>query len=115
LSDVHLVTRAVGLPNAATRAALIEASRIGTPHLAAVGVWLAGTGFWASAVRSFVTGLNVVLREPYELRMFAELEDLAAWLPPAHESGTGVSINAPRLLGMLQRAQMAVETERASG
>ena len=106
LSDVHLVTREVGLPDADARAALLEASRAGGPHLAAVAVWLAGSGFWASAVRSFVTGMNVVLREPFELRMFAELEELTEWLPAVHESRTGIAISPPRLLGMLRRAQL---------
>jgi hypothetical protein len=45
LSDVHLVTRSVGLPDSEARSALIEASRGGAPHLAAVGVWMAGSGF----------------------------------------------------------------------
>jgi len=109
LSDIHLVTRGVGLPDADVRSALLTASRTGSPHLAAVGVWLAGSGFWASAVRSLVTGMNVVLREPFELRMFAELEALSEWLPGVHESVTGVPITAPRLLGMLRRAQLQAE------
>jgi hypothetical protein len=115
LSDVHLIARKMGLPDAAARSALITATRSGSPHLAAVGVWLAGSGFWVSAVRSFVTGLNVVVRGPFELRMFADLDALAEWLPPIHESRTGVAVTPAQLLDVLRRAQLRAELPAIAG
>jgi len=114
LSDVHFVTRKVGLPDAETRSALTNAARSGSPHLGAVGVWLPETGFWASAVRSFVTGLSLLLRGAFEVRVFAELEALSEWLPGVHESRTGVAVARSQLLEMLRRAELRAETPAAS-
>lgn len=110
LSDIHLVPHKLGLPSAETRDALLEASRGGAEHLAAVGVWLAGAGFWASAVRGFVTSLNVLLRGPFELRMFGEQKDLAEWLAPLHTERTGIEITALHLRDLLQQAVYRAET-----
>lgn len=109
LSDVHLVPHKVGLPDAEARDALLRASRSGARHLAAVGVWLAGAGFWASAVRGFVTSLNVVLKAPFELRMFGDQKDLAEWLAPLHTERTGIEITVPRLRDVMQAAQHRAE------
>jgi hypothetical protein len=109
LSDLHLVTRSVGLPDADARNTLLEASRGGAPHLAAVGVWMGGSGFWASAVRSFVTGLSVLVRGPFELGVFAEVSALATWLPEIHAARTGVTITASELHQVLLRAQQRAE------
>jgi hypothetical protein len=114
LSDVHLIARKIGLPGAAARSALTQASRSGSPHLAAVGVWLAGSGFWASALRSFVTSLSVLLRGPFELRIFGDLDELAAWLPPIHESRTGVAVGQAQLLEVLRRAVARAEDQEPS-
>lgn len=109
LSDVHLVAGSVGLPDGGARNALLTASRVGAPHLACVAVWMGGSGFWASAVRSFVTGLSVLVRGPFELGIFAEIAELAAWLAEIHASRTGVTITGSDLHRVLVRAQERAE------
>jgi hypothetical protein len=109
LSDVHLIVRKVGLPTAETRSAFLSASRSGSPHLAAVAVMVANGGFWASAVRSFVTGLNVLVKGPFDLAMFAEVGELAAWLSPIHEARTGIAVAREQLSAVLREAQLRAE------
>ena len=115
LSDVHLVTGHIGLPDADTRTALVNESRRATGHLAAVGVVLGGSGFWASAIRGFVTSVHVLLSAPFEFKIVSQLDELAQWLPDVHTRRSGVSVSADELRRVLQSAQsLACPSRRAS-
>ena len=104
LSDVHVIGRQLGLPDAATRARLLEESRKATAHLAAVAAVIGGNGFWASAIRGLVTGMHVMLAGPFELRLFGENDDLADWLTRVHGQKTGTHIAVEQLRSALREA-----------
>jgi hypothetical protein len=74
---------------------------------------MGGDGFWASAVRSFVTGLSVLVRGPFELGIFGQLDELAQWLPEIHGSRTGVSMLSSELIQVLRLAQDRAERQHA--
>ena len=105
LSDVHLVTGHIGLPDAETRATLVSESRRAAGHLAAVGVVLGGSGFWASAIRGFVTGVHVLLNAPFDFKIVGGLEELVEWLPAVHAQRTGVHVLPDDLRQLLRMAQ----------
>lgn len=111
LSDVHIVMPSVSLPDAEARAALSSAAKEGSSHLATVGVYLGGKGFWASAVRSFITGVRVLLRTPFELGVFGELEVLSEWQAPLHSKLSGVPVARGELLDGLRTVLARAEAE----
>ena len=105
LTDVHLVLGKISFPDAATREALITESRKAVPHVTTVAVALGGEGFWASAMRSFITGIHVLLPGRVPLKLFSGLEELARWLPEVHAERTGVAISAAQLSAVLRDAE----------
>lgn len=105
LSDVHLVLGRLKFPDATTREHLITESRKAAPHLAAVAVLVGGEGFWASAIRSFITGIHVLVPGSFQLRLFGDLAELVAWLPIVNENRTGVPIPSEQLHTVLTRAR----------
>lgn len=105
LSDVHLVTGHIGLPDAETRTALVSESRRATGNLAAVGVVLGGSGFWASAIRGFVTSVHVLLSAPFEFKIVSQVDELVQWLPDVHARRSGVQVSAEELRCVLRSAQ----------
>jgi hypothetical protein len=89
LSDVHLVRGRVGLPDHGTREALVRLSSDAANHLAAVAIVLGGEGFWASTIRSLVTGIRLLVPGRFAMTMCGSTEEVAEWLPDAHAKRTG--------------------------
>lgn len=110
LTDVHIVLGKIEFPNAATREKLIAESRKAAPHLAIVGVVVGGEGFWASAIRSFITGVHVLVPGSFQLRLFGHVDELVGWLPKAHHDKTGVRLDPTQLRANLERAQAHVRS-----
>lgn len=105
VSDVHVIGRQLGLPDAETRARLLAESRQATSHLAAVAVVVGGSGFWASAIRGLVTGMHVLLAGDFELKLFGDGEDMPEWLSRVHTHKTGVDVPADALRTALREAR----------
>jgi hypothetical protein len=105
LSYVHLITQKLKLPDAATRAALLESTHRFAGRTAVAGVVVSGGGFWASAIRSFVTGIAVLAPRSLDLRIFGATQELMPWFPTEHARRTGVQIDGDALLKILEQAQ----------
>jgi hypothetical protein len=97
LSNIHLVQHAIGLPDTRTRKRLVEISRGATPHLATVSAVVGGQGFWAGRMRSLITGVRMMVPGPFELRLVGSTEEIAEWLPQAHERRTGIAVDPEAL------------------
>jgi hypothetical protein len=108
LTDVHLVLGKITFPDAATREVLIAESRKAAPHLGTVAVVVGGEGFWASAIRGFITGVHVLVPGHFQLRLFGRVDELVDWLPAAHESKTGVSVPKEQLRAVLDQVHAHV-------
>jgi hypothetical protein len=102
LSHVHIVPKKVELPDAATRAAFIDLTQKYGAQTACVGAILDGGGFWASAIRGFITGIRVLAPRTIDLRIHTEMSELAEWFPEEHARRTGVRIEAAELLRQLE-------------
>jgi len=104
LSFVHLVPNNLAMPDAATRAALLELGHAYGDRTACIAVIVSGTGFWASAIRSVITGIRVLAPRAFDLRMHASLPELLQWFPEEHARKTGVTLEPSELLLQLERA-----------
>jgi hypothetical protein len=107
LSYVHLVPNRLELPDPAARSALLDLTRDYGARTACVAVVVGGMGFWASAIRGFVTGIRVVAPRSIEFRMHAEIAELVEWFPDEHQRRTGVRLEPSELLRQLEHAQSA--------
>ena len=70
------------IPNAEVREASGRLMRELTPHLLAGATVIEGGGFWASAVRSFLTAVYFVAKQPCPTKAFARIDEAAQWLGP---------------------------------
>ena len=101
-SDIYIIPEGARLPEAPVRDHFIEVIQASSETLAAVAVVVGGGGFWASAIRSFVTGLHWVAPRSFDFRLHGSVDDVAAWLPPVHELRTGVRLDPTRLRRVLE-------------
>lgn len=96
LSAAHVLLDGAAMPSAEARHALQALAERYRGRLACVGTVIAGTGFWASAMRGFVTGMHVIKARPAN-STFVSSHDLAHWLAPQHGIATGVVCTAVEL------------------
>lgn len=105
VSSIHWVVQGVGLPTPEAREGLRSLVLRDGDHIACVGVVLRGDGFWASALRSAVSGILLVgPRAPFPQRVYGSAEELAAWLPGEHVKRTKTPLDALTLLDRLKQA-----------
>jgi hypothetical protein len=84
-----VVTANAPMPPAESRERLARFMREGT-YIKASAVAFEGTGFRAAAIRSVVTGLTMLARQPFPHKIFATLEDASGWLAnQLREKGIG--------------------------
>lgn len=96
-SSIHVIGNKPPLPTSEARETLIAQMRQYSNEVACIGTVLEGSGFWASAVRSFIVGLRFVVPRTFEMQTYASIPELAAWLPPLHAARTGVVIEKAEL------------------
>jgi hypothetical protein len=70
------------IPSGDVREASGRLMRELTPHLLAGATVIEGGGFWASAVRSFLTAVYFVAKQPCPTKAFARIDEAAQWLGP---------------------------------
>lgn len=104
ISSVHLIAEGAGLPAADAREGLVKLMNRHTDRLACVGIVVGGTGFWASAIRSFITGMRAVSSRAYELKLVGSIEELVVWLPTQHFKRSGIALDSGELTRALQTA-----------
>src|SRR5690349_3743017 len=76
-SDIYIIAEGARLPEARVRDHFIDVIKASSEELAAVAVVVGGTGFWASAIRSFVTGLHwVAPRSSFDFKLHGSIEDV---------------------------------------
>jgi hypothetical protein len=100
-SAIHLIANKVGVPTADGRAGLMKIMTEHSKSLACVAVVVGGTGFWASTMRSFVTGMRFITPRDFDLRLHGSIREVLQWFPAQHEKNTGVSIDAAALTRVL--------------
>jgi hypothetical protein len=101
-SDIHVITEGARLPEAKVREYFVQAIRHHETDLACVAVIVEGSGFWASALRSFVTGLYWLAPRSFDFRLHGSVDELVKRLPNVHERLTGVHLDRVRLQRLLE-------------
>jgi hypothetical protein len=101
-STIHIVAPGAALPTADVRAYFVNTLKKNADNLACVAVVVGGTGFWTSALRSFVTGLRWLAPRSFDFRMCGSIFEVARWLPAEHNKRTGIEIDSRRLTQVLE-------------
>ena len=103
-SNIHLVRHGSSLPTAEARAGFVEMADRYSQALACVAVGLLGSGFWASALQSAVTGMRMLSPRSFAFRIHNSIDAVTAWLPPEHLKRTGVSVDPDELHSIMTGA-----------
>jgi hypothetical protein len=101
-SNIHFIATGAGLPEADVRAKFVELMKDKADQLACVAVIYGGTGFWASAFRSFVTGLKWVAPKSIGFHLLGTIEEAVNLVPPVHLKRTGVELDPKELRKVLE-------------
>jgi hypothetical protein len=107
LSVIHLVKGDITLPDAETRQAFVRLMKSSNDVLACVAVVVGGTGFWASTARSLITGMRVLARGAFDMRLHGTIHEVVGWLPAKHAEKTGFVIAPAQLATSLEQAALA--------
>jgi len=102
-SNVTLVMPEAELPGAEARVALERLTAQYAQRIHSVALVIDGSGFWASMIRSFLTGLHLLRGNGYRCKAFANPGEAGAWLLPAHTDDTHVMVT-PRELDVACQA-----------
>lgn len=109
-SAIHVVHQRVGLPNGEVRGALISLLEAYARSMGCVGVALLGTGFWASAMRSALTGIRMIVPMGALPMRFAQgLDDLLPWFCSTHQERTGHALQPASLQATLHQLRDLAE------
>ncbi len=106
---VTIVERRAPLPPGKVRDALAR-FMARSASIRASGVVFEGSGFRASAVRSVVTGLTMLAKQPYPHKVFATVEQASVWLVEETNRVMGRSYQPEDLIGGIE----AIRREIAS-
>jgi len=101
ISSVQLIANGAAVPTAEARRGLLRMMKQYANDLACVAIHLGGSGFWASTMSSFLTGMRLVSPLSFGFRIYKDLADIADWLPQAHAKKTAVKIERQQFLEML--------------
>jgi hypothetical protein len=97
VSTVHVISAGLPLATAGAREVLSALMKKHGVVMACVGTVLEGTGFWASATRSMIVGLQLLAPNSVAMRTYASIAEVAAWLPKPHAQRTGIVLEPPEL------------------
>jgi hypothetical protein len=112
-SNVSLVMRNTELPGAGARVALEELTAEYASKIHSVALVIDGDGFWASMIRSFLTGLHLLRGNGYRCKAFATPAEASPWLLPSHGADTGVSLSARELEAACEQIYQRMRAEGA--
>lgn len=110
LSYIHIVQNNLPMPDADTRDVLLQLSREHADETASVAVVIEGGGFWASAIRGFVTGIRVLAPREINIRMHAAIAELVPTFPEDHARLTNIELDPIELVRQVEHARGASNT-----
>jgi hypothetical protein len=105
-SSVIFVTDKVPAPTPEAREAF---GKVYTPKLSCTAMVLEGDGFWASGLRSMGANVHRSAETTALFRVYNDIDQVLAWLPPQHAAHTSVSVSAEQLGDVLRRARVEAE------
>jgi hypothetical protein len=100
-SAIHLIADKAGVPNPDARSGMMKIMSEQAKSIACVGIVVGGTGFWASTMRSFITGMRFMTPRNFDLRLHGTTAEVVEWLPKQHAKLTEISVDAKSLARVL--------------
>jgi hypothetical protein len=110
VSTVHLISAGLPLATAGAREVLSNLMKKHGNVIACVGTVLEGTGFWASATRGLIVGLQLVAPNTVAMRTYGSVPEVVAWLPKPHAQRTRVVIEPHELEQSIATARAQAAT-----
>lgn len=107
VSNIHILTAGIPLPGNEVRDELGKLMRSRAHQRACIGFVLEGGGFWASALRSLITGMRVLAPRSFELRIGGSVEEVANWLPGPHFKKTGRHVDSESIRAAIEETRTA--------
>lgn len=104
LASIHWLDQGVALPTAEARHGLGEIAKRYERHLICVGVLLQGSGFWASATRSALTGIMLLAPRTFSLRFYGEASELSAFIVRERARRARAAVEPERLTRVVGEA-----------
>jgi hypothetical protein len=101
VTTVQFLAAGSSIPTPDARAALNEMIVRYADRLIACAAIMEGTGFWASMMRSFLTGLQLFQRNAWSTKFFSTPSEAAHWLATLHASELGVTIDPEQLVAAM--------------
>lgn len=105
VSFVSWIQEGVPLPTAEARRLVSQSMSRNSNGIACIAVVTEGSGFWASAMRSAITGIGLLANGGFALRSYRTLDDLTAWLPGHHEQRTGSRVSPAAVRELVAHVQ----------
>jgi hypothetical protein len=96
-SNVHIIGKKPPLPTGEARDKFLALMDEFSGNVACIGTVLEGSGFWASAVRSFIVGLRLLAPRTFEMQTYATVAELIGWIVEPHATRTGVRFDPVEL------------------
>jgi hypothetical protein len=109
LSNIHLIRDGALVPTPAARSGFVRMMKDHAEQLANVAVVVGGSGFWASMMRSAITGMRFVSPRTFELRLHADPREIMSWLPQAHLARCGTPLSDAALAELLATAAQTLD------
>jgi predicted nucleic acid-binding Zn ribbon protein len=104
IASVHWIESGAGLPTAEARAGLGDIAKRYERHLICVSVVLHGSGFWASALRSALTGIVMLAPRGYALRFHANVPELTSFVVAELLQRCGKAPESARVVSAVEEA-----------
>lgn len=103
LSTVHVMTHLAQPPTPEARRGFAEIGERFQSSVISVSLVIEREGFWGSAMRSAVTGVQLLMgRADYPMKVHASVDEAAAWMPTQHATRSGVRLDPGEFLIALQ-------------
>jgi hypothetical protein len=96
-STAHLIINNAQVPTPEARVALNALTDRFQSKLVCVVTLVEATGFWASTMRSFLTGLHLLGRREFKNKIAANVHEAATWLAATHSARTNDVFDAAEL------------------
>lgn len=115
-STVQILAPGSTIPTPDARVALNEVIARYADRLIGCAAIMEGSGFWASMMRSFLTGLQLFQRNGWKTKFCSTPTEAAQWLAVLHASELGVTIAPEQLIAAIVelRRRPSVQTPSES-
>jgi hypothetical protein len=108
---VTIIEAGAPVPSGASRAELAGLLRDANAYIQASAVVFEGDGFRAAAVRSVVTGLNLLARPKFEHKIFGDAGKAFAWLSTALRGLLDPSMTPAMLVAMTEELRRRIDAK----